>query len=309
MHPKVSVLMANYNNGRFIRNAIQSVLSQTYSNIELIIVDDCSTEKTEEIISDLLENNRNIYFHRNSKNSGYGATLKECVKHATGDYFAVLDPDDYISPEAVSILLDQIQSNENISLIYSTMYMCDQDLKVLGINENIGPIPEGLTYQMVKTEQRAHIMHFRIFPRKKYVQTEGFNPGFKKAIDKDIIYKLEEVGELKYIDKPLFYYRQHSGSISLFKNKWTARLWEIKAKELAYKRRKNTFIPSLSWNDIKEQYIEVYKQLCFEALNNKDYLKYSKLLFLLFQKSMSLNATMKFMYYSIKKVKYPALFQ
>lgn len=301
--------MANYNNGKFIRTAIQSVLDQTYPNIELIVVDDCSTEKTEEIIADLLESNSNIYYYRNKKNIGYGATLKECVRYATGAYFAVLDPDDRIVPEAVSLLMSEMLVNESLSLVYSSMFMCDEDLNVLGINDKIGPLPEGMTYQMVKSEQRAHIMHFRIFPRKKYVLTEGFNPEFKKAIDKDLIYKLEEVGKLKYVDKALYYYRQHSGSISLFKNKWTARLWEIKAKELAYKRRRNTSIPSLSWSEIKDQYIEVYQQLCFEALNDKAYFKYVKLLFFLLQKNMSLIATMKFMYYSIKKVNYPSLFQ
>jgi glycosyltransferase involved in cell wall biosynthesis len=307
--PKVSILMANYNNGCFIKQAIESVILQTYGNLELIIVDDCSTEDTASIINSYLESySSKILFYQNKSNLGYGGTLSACAKYATGDYLAIVDPDDCIEPFAVSTLMEEFKMFPNASLVYSTMYMCDQDLNVLEVNKNIGAIPIGRSYQTIKSEENHHIMHFRILSKKAYLKAGGFNTNFKKAIDKDIIYKLEELGDVVFKNVPLYFYRQHSGSISLFKNKWMARWWEIRAKELAYKRRLNTNIPNLTREQIDDLYLEVYKQLCFEALEKKQYLCYLKLLINLFRVNNSLFQTLQFAYYSYKKSKWPQLF-
>jgi len=308
--PKVSILMANYNNGCFIKQAIESVMMQTYGNIELILVDDCSTEDTANIINSYLESySSKISFYQNKSNLGYGATLSECAKYATGDYLAIVDPDDSIEPFAVSTLMEEFKLFPNASLVYSTMYMCDQNLNVLEINKNIGAIPVGRSYQTIKSEENHHIMHFRILSKKAYIKAGGFDRSFKKAIDKDIIYKLEELGDVVFKNLPLYYYRQHDGSISLFKNKWTARLWEIKAKELAHKRRINTKIPNLTRIQLDELYQEVYKHLCFEALEKKQYFYYLKSLSSLIRVNKSLFQTIQFSYYSYKKSKWPDLFK
>jgi len=307
--PKVSVLMANYNNGKFIKNAIESFSSQTYENKELIIVDDASSEDTYAIIKDFSDNHDSIFYFQNQTNKGYGYTLRKAVENSSGDFFAILDADDQLLPEAIQTLMNEFFNHPEASLIYSNMYMCDENLNIIEKNKKIGSIPPGLTYQMVTAEQNTHVMHFRIMAKSKYNKTEGFNPRFLKAIDKDIIYKLEEVGPLIFVDKPLFCYRQHSGGISLFKNKWKARLWEVKAKKLAFNRRKKSNIPSLSEREINLQFEEVYKQLCFEAFEEKQWYSYLKYVAHMFLLNYSLPNTGRFIYYSIKKMINPELFR
>jgi glycosyltransferase involved in cell wall biosynthesis len=309
-NPLVSILMANYNNGKFISTAINSVILQTYSPVELIIVDDASIENTKSLISDYLSlYSQTVFFYENKKNLGCGATLAECVKYAKGDYLAILDPDDCIESDAIEIMMRLFNQNPDASLCYSNMYMCDKDLNVLEINKFVGKIPEGQTYQSISPNFNSHIMHFRVISRKAYYQTSGFDRSFKKAIDKDIIYKLEEVGKVVFIDTPLYCYRQHEGSISLFKNKWKARLWEVRAKELARKRRIKTSIPTLTKTQINAEYAMVYKNLCFQSLQEKKYWDYCVFVFYLFKLNFSFYTTLLFIYYSFKKNNRPDLFQ
>ncbi|MDC1505816.1 glycosyltransferase [Winogradskyella sp.] len=303
-----SILMANYNNEKFIEEAVQSVKNQSYKFFELIIVDDCSTDGSKKLITSLQEKHSFIKSFFLTKNKGYGNALKVAAEKSNGVLLGILDPDDTIDTNALSIMYAEYLKNPDTALFYSTMFNCDKDLKVININQSIGPIPAAETYQSLINNVTSHISHFRVMPKKMYDKTEGFNPKFKKAIDKDIIYKLEEVGAVIYIDKPLYYYRQHDGSISLFKNKWEAALWEVKAKHKAYLRRKKNNTPSLTSVQLKNLYRNVYKELAIENLQQKKHLAFIKVLMSNLHISKSIKQTLKLGYYCMMKYKYPERF-
>ena len=89
----VSIIMPSWNTANFIAESIQSVFNQTYKNWELIIVDDCSTDNTDEIVKPFLADKRVKYF-KNEKNSGAALTRNRAMREAQGEWIAFLDSDD-----------------------------------------------------------------------------------------------------------------------------------------------------------------------------------------------------------------------
>lgn len=98
MSELVSIIMPSYNTGAFIKKAIQSVLNQSYKNWELIIVDDCSTDNTEEVVLPFL-NDQRIRYIKNEKNSGAAVSRNRALREAKGKWIAFLDSDDLWLPE------------------------------------------------------------------------------------------------------------------------------------------------------------------------------------------------------------------
>lgn len=94
----VSIIMPSWNTGKFIAESIESVLAQTYTNWELLIVDDCSTDDTDDVVKPFLEDMR-IKFFKNDKNSGAALSRNRAMREAQGEWIAFLDSDDLWIPE------------------------------------------------------------------------------------------------------------------------------------------------------------------------------------------------------------------
>ena len=97
MDELVSIIMPSYNTAKFISETIESVLEQTYTNWELIIVDDCSTDNTDEVVKSFLSDNR-IKYIKNEKNSGAAVSRNRALREAKGKWIAFLDSDDLWLP-------------------------------------------------------------------------------------------------------------------------------------------------------------------------------------------------------------------
>lgn len=110
MNDLISVIMPSYNTSKYISKSIQSVVNQTYNNWELIIVDDCSTDDTEEIIKPFLIDNR-ILFFKNDKNCGAAISRNLALRKAKGRYIAFLDSDDLWLPEKLEKQLKFMKKN------------------------------------------------------------------------------------------------------------------------------------------------------------------------------------------------------
>ena len=98
MNALVSIIMPSYNTARFISETIQSVLSQSYTNWELLIVDDCSTDNTDEVVREFLVDTR-IHYMKNEKNSGAAVSRNKALREAKGKWIAFLDSDDLWEPD------------------------------------------------------------------------------------------------------------------------------------------------------------------------------------------------------------------
>lgn len=126
----VSIIMPSWNTERFIAESIQSVLNQTYSNWELIIVDDCSTDNTDEVVASF--NDSRIKYLHNEKNSGAALTRNRAMREAQGEWIAFLDSDDLWAPEKLQKQLDFMKDN-HYAFSYHEYVKIDEDSVPLNI--------------------------------------------------------------------------------------------------------------------------------------------------------------------------------
>lgn len=126
----VSIIMPSWNTGRFIGESIQSVLSQTYTNWELIIVDDCSTDNTDKIVASF--DDERIKYFRNDKNSGAALTRNKAMREARGEWIAFLDSDDLWAPEKLEKQLLFMKEN-GYTFSFTEYEKIDEESKPLNI--------------------------------------------------------------------------------------------------------------------------------------------------------------------------------
>jgi glycosyltransferase involved in cell wall biosynthesis len=228
-----SVLIANYNNGKFLDEAIDSIKAQTYKNWEIIIVDDCSTDNSAEIYKNS-ETDPRIKIYFNDKNHGCGYTKRRCAELAQGEICGFLDPDDVlVGDDAIDIHVKKHMDFLNASMIYSGMYRGDENLRIIkeSPGKNIKPKSSIL-------ETCSWPIHpFATFKKEKYLLTEGIDAQMKRAVDYDLYYKLEEVGDLIHLDCFQYIQRNNPNSISLNDNSYKAAAWHTYACVQAMKRR------------------------------------------------------------------------
>jgi len=242
--PLFSVLMANYNNERFIKTAIESVLKQTFKDWELIIIDDASQDKSAEVISSYLSDRR-IKFFSNEKNLGYIKTLKKMLAFASAPIVGILDSDDALAETAIAEVMSIYESHADVGMVYTQHWRCDENLNIIrpGFSSDI---PPGLT-----NLHNNSVHCFRTFCTGVYRKTAGYDELMQNAEDLDLVLKMEEVTKLHFIDKKLYYYRilpksQTHGFVNLFISRSSAAL----AKYRAYTRRLNLTLPNLNIDEV-----------------------------------------------------------
>ena len=231
LKPKFSVVMVNYNNGRYIGQAIESVLNQTFGDWELVIVDDCSTDDSVDVIRRYLTDNR-IRLIRHDTNRGCIAAHKTAVSAVRSDFWGDLDSDDCLKPNAVETMYKHHILSPDCGMIYSQFVCCDKNLKPrrLGFCREIPPGKTNLDVDAVS--------HFKTFKMRDYLKTPGYDEGLRYAEDKDIAYKIEEVSRLKFVDECLYLYRELPCSQSHGESKAAiGRKTQERAKYAALKRR------------------------------------------------------------------------
>lgn len=131
MQDLVSIVMPSYNTGRYIKETIESVLVQSYTNWELIIVDDCSTDNTDDVVSPFLKDKR-IKYLKNRKNSGAAVSRNYALREAEGKWIAFLDSDDLWKPEKLERQLKFMQ-DRGCSFSYTDYEEIDSDGRRTGI--------------------------------------------------------------------------------------------------------------------------------------------------------------------------------
>ena len=270
--PKISILIANYNNGHFFKDCYDSLLAQTEKNWEAIVIDDCSTDNSVEIIKNLIAEDSRFRFFKNEKNIGYQKSLIRGIELSEAPIFARLDPDDALKPKAIELSLEAFGSNNEIGMTYTGFIFCDEKLNEL--KEHHCKQIESLNTDYYGF--RGEISHFACFRKEVYNKTTGIDTFIKRAEDKDIYMKMCEIAEVKLIDNPQYLYRIHSGGVSNNKNSEKALFWHWVAL-IKMAERRNINIEDL----FIEHYIPKNKYLQLEDKINS--LKKSRLLKLLYK--------------------------
>lgn len=115
--PLISVVMSCYNSARTLNRAINSILNQTFTTFEFIIVDDGSTDKTKELLQQYSSSDQRIILLRNNTNMGLSYSLNKGIKKATADFIARMDADDFSMPNRLKIQYDFMSNNLDIDIL------------------------------------------------------------------------------------------------------------------------------------------------------------------------------------------------
>ncbi|HUL01093.1 MAG TPA: glycosyltransferase [Nitrospirota bacterium] len=213
MTPKVSICMPNYNFAQYLPEAIESVLKQSYTNYEFIIIDNCSTDNSADIIKRYAESDSRIQFGVNEHNVGLVNNLNLCLKKAQGEYIKFLFSDDMLaSDKAVERMVSVLDSDHEIALVATSRYLIDDRStikKVLseyhGKTEYAGTeiIQDCLIEQKNKIGEPSVVMF-----RRKHTG-RGFDGRYRQAVDLEMWFHILEQGKFYYLDEPLCSFREH----------------------------------------------------------------------------------------------------
>ncbi len=207
----VSVCIPTYNYAKYISDAIESVLSQTYQNFELIIVDDCSQDNTEEIVQEYAARHKEIGFYRNKTNLGMVENWNRCLERSTGDFVKVMGADDLLEPLCLEKSIDVLVKNPNVSLLSCARMLIDKHGK--------------------QTRTSAYSRKFEIISGTKVIRNcfftanligepvatifrnrdahRGFDSRYRQLTDLEMWFHLLEKGDFAFIPESLCRFRVH----------------------------------------------------------------------------------------------------
>lgn len=232
-NPLFSILVAQYNNGKYFEDCYKSIISQTYQNWEVIIVDDCSIDDSVAHMKQIIGDDRRFKIEINSVNEGCGFTKRKLAELAEGEFCAFLDPDDAITEDAVLLMVTEHIKKPEYSLIYSKPFTCDEFLNIKDERKSI---------QISNTNPYffnldGYVFAFISFKKNFYNKTLGINAYLKRAVDQDLVFILYEIAPFHFLNKTLYKYRIHENGISTTTNSDKAYFWHWVAIIDAAKRR------------------------------------------------------------------------
>lgn len=210
--PKVSVLIPTYNYAHILDVTIQSVLAQTYKDFELIIVDNCSTDNTVEVVQKYLSDSR-VSFHRNDRNLGLTGNWNRCLELAKGEYLKYLCADDKLHPQILEKYIPIMDSHPQVSIISCHRQEFDEHgLKKKVVYPPFVGVKDGreVIYEMVQHDQ-----NFLGDPTRPMLRRSNLKVGpFRKlefVTDWEMWIRHLIVGDCYVIPEVLAYGRKHQG--------------------------------------------------------------------------------------------------
>ena len=206
-NPKVTIYIPLFNSRDYIEETVNSALCQSYSNIEICIHDDGSTDGSYQLVQSLFGEHPNVQITSDS-NHGIGFASNRAIQSGVGELVLQLDSDDIIEPETVELLVKEFHKHPEIVCSYGNFSRIDK------LGEKIDSGWEHPTYSRERM-MRSMIVHPpRMFRRDAYDETTGFDEELTNAVDFDFFLRLSLVGPMKHLRKSLYKYRIHESSTS-----------------------------------------------------------------------------------------------
>lgn len=204
----ISVLMPTYNVEKFVSEAVESILGQTWTNFEFIIVDDCSTDHTYDILKEYAASDSRIHLFRNDINSKICKTLNRALSYAKGQFIVRMDGDDISQPDRFEKLYYYLQSHPDVDLVGSNTITIDEDGNELGKKDYL------LHDRAIQLGNRymTSVAHIWMAKRKVYDILEGYRD-IPYAEDFDFLLRGELHGfHYANMDEYLYSVRHRNGN-------------------------------------------------------------------------------------------------
>jgi glycosyltransferase involved in cell wall biosynthesis len=205
----VSIVIPAYNNAKFLPEAIESVLDQTYKDYEIIVVDDGSTDNTKEVLAPYFDKIKYIQ----QQNQGAGNARNTGIRHSQGEYIAFLDADDVWLPEKLHIQINYLNNNPRIAMVYSLSYSMSEDGKQIKKKGKWGrTLPSENLFDVLFLHNI--IPTSTVVVRNEVFNTIGlFDESLINSQDRDLWLRIARELNVAGISKLLSKYRHTSGSL------------------------------------------------------------------------------------------------
>ena len=205
INPLITVYITNYNYGKFVKKAIDSVLNQTFKNFELIIIDDGSKDKSAKIIKQFQNKSKiKVVFQ---KNKGLIVSNNLALRMSKAKYIMRLDSDDWLDPHALEIMFNILERNKKISLVFPDYYEVDKNGKI------IGQVRRHDFKKVKLLDQPAHGACTMI-RKENLLDIGGYDEEFNCQDGYYLWLKFIKKYVVRNVNLPLFYYRQHQNSLT-----------------------------------------------------------------------------------------------
>ncbi|MBT8379448.1 MAG: glycosyltransferase family 2 protein [Ignavibacteria bacterium] len=212
----VSIAMTTYNGESYLAEQIESILAQSYKNIELIIVDDCSTDRTIDILNNYKEQ-KNIKIFKNSGRLGVINNFSKAISLCAGEYIALSDQDDIWYEEKIVKLLDGIESEENVLMICSDAIIIDTEKKIIS--------PSWFEFQSIYIPKKKFVFYEVVYQNFALGCTMLFNRSLLKRVlpipeesishDWWIAANAALLGRIIVVNDQLILKRKHNANVSI----------------------------------------------------------------------------------------------
>ncbi|MBC7427461.1 MAG: glycosyltransferase [Bacteriovorax sp.] len=214
--PLVSFVIPSYNSGKFLRQTLESCLNQTYPNIEILLINDGSTDNTDEILEEF-KNVKNLHHIKNEKNEGIIYTLNRGMKLARGEFIARMDGDDICLPERVQEQVNFFNKHPEIDVLGTDIIIIDENNKKMGRPREVITSQAEVEWSMISS---CPVFHPTVMLRKNLLDQEPFASSTYFGSDKIA----EDLGlwgrvllankKIAVLNRPFLLYRKHSGSLT-----------------------------------------------------------------------------------------------
>jgi len=265
----LSIIVPNYNNEKYIEECLESILSQTYKNIEIIIIDDASSDTSIEILQKYEDKYSFIKVLYNEKNQGVSKNRNTAINKSSGTYITTLDSDDYyIDNSKLSKEVDIIKSNElknqkNI-IAFSNIVLVDADGKIFFKN-GLNNIKEGNIFVNIFARDCMVPRDF-IFTKEQYIEVGGFDQNIPIYEDWDLKLRLAHKNKFYYTGVDGIGYRRHGQGLSSVDSskhiKWLRHIYKKNIKILKPHQKKyvNHELDKFFQKAFKVKFKQTFKQ-------------------------------------------------
>ncbi|MHB8881382.1 MAG: glycosyltransferase family 2 protein [Thermodesulfovibrionales bacterium] len=212
--PFISVIVPVYNRSAFLRQALESVMSQDYKYYEVIAVDDCSTElETQDILTEFSRTRSRLRVYFNERNSGISETMNQAIIHARGGYLALMDCDDYLPPDALSKAAEAVMQAPDKGYFFSDRINVDAEGREI---EQVSFANRKKDNYLRELMKGMFTDHLKVIRKDAFQEVGLFDRRFDSAQDYDFAlrYAAKHPAGFGYIRDYLYYHRIYPEQIS-----------------------------------------------------------------------------------------------
>lgn len=209
----VSVVIPSFNGEKYIAETIESCLGQTHSNVEIIVVDDCSADNSVQIVKSFARRNSAVRIFQNEKNLGIAGNCNKGFRQSKGAYLIFIGQDDLLPEDHIEKILSEF--DEDTVLVHCNSMVIDSDGKKIRIR-NDDEIQINRTVNALYELSRKNFISScgLIIKREFFEKIEGYDPLFRNFYERLTWIKMAKLGKVKYSTKSMAFHRKHDANIT-----------------------------------------------------------------------------------------------